>query len=73
MIIYGEDILHEDEVYRAISAKDTQSDEAFIKYLQPRDDFLYSQEEHEEALNYLFEQEEDLEVLEKNLTPDEGL
>lgn len=72
MILYGEDILKDGEVYRAVAAKDPEGDNLVIRYLQPRDDLLYCQEAHESALDYLFEQEEDLEVLEKGLLPDES-
>lgn len=71
LISYGEDILHNGEVYRAIIGEEVDG-EAFIRYLQPRDDPLPAQEAHDEALDYLFEQEEDLKVVKTELSPGEG-
>lgn len=72
MISYDEDVLKDDQVYRAIVGLEVDGD-ASIKYLQPRDRLLPAQEAHDSALNYLSEQEEDLRVLRTELSTEEDL
>jgi hypothetical protein len=71
LISYDEDVLHDGEVYRAILGRDLDG-EAFIRYLQPRTSLLSVQEAHDIALDYLFEQEDNLKVFKAKLSPGEG-
>lgn len=70
MISYDEDVLNDGEVYRAILGMEVDGD-ASIKYLQPRDRLLPAQKAHDLALEYVFEQEEDLRVLKTELSTEE--
>lgn len=72
LISYDEDVLKDGQVYRAIIGMEVDGD-ASIRYLQPRDSLLPAQEAHDSVLDYLFEQEEDLRVLEKELSTEEEL
>lgn len=72
MISYDEDVLKDGQVYRAIIGMEVNG-EATIKYLQPRESLSTAQKAHDSALDYLFEQEEDLRVLKTELSAGEEL
>jgi len=59
MITIDTDTRYDGEDYRAILGKG-ETEEAWIKFLQPLDSRLKSQQSHDSALNYMLEQEEDI-------------
>lgn len=60
-MIIDSDTLYEGEIYRAIAAKG-RTEDAWLQFLQPRDARQKSQKKHDNILNYLLENEEDLKV-----------
>lgn len=69
MLTIDSDVLYDGKVYRAAIAQG-DSDEAWIRFLQPKDETLKSQRFHDNALNYLLEQEEDIKVRKTALEPE---
>jgi hypothetical protein len=61
MIIIDEDTRYKGENYRAIAAHEDNK-EAYLHFLQPLESKLKSQVAHDDALNTLFEREEDLSI-----------
>lgn len=61
MILFDEDAIYNGQRYRAIAAHE-DNEEAYLHFLQPLESKLKSQKSHDDALNTLFEEEEDLRV-----------
>lgn len=66
MIIIGEDTRYKGQNYRAIAARE-ENDEAYLHFLQPLESKLKAQQAHDNALDTLFEREEDVKVREASI------
>lgn len=70
MIIADEEILYSGTVYHIVGAEG-DTEEEYLYFAQPRDSKMKSQYMHDNALDELFEREEDLRVFQTCLEPDE--
>lgn len=61
MFLLDEDVLYEGEKCSAILGR-ADEDEEYIHFLQPYSERLESQRAHDEALDTIFEREEDLSI-----------
>lgn len=71
MIIDYEDSLYRGTVYRIIGSQG-QEDEEYLYFAQPRDSKTKYQQMHDNALDELFEREEDLLVMKAELESNES-